>query len=131
MSTSEKLSALIQASKGTVPIPIGNSKFRVEGNTVHVRFCSKDKGRSKNFKYNINPNTLTADFELWVCGEAATYYLMPVTIMESIYNDPNAYVDRAHPERRVVSVDTASNKFVYASGGKFRSGGPFLNAQLP
>lgn len=131
MSTLEKLSALIHASRGVPPVSIGGSKYRLEHNTVHARFCSRDKGRSTKFKYNINPNTLTADFELWVCGAAATYYLLPVALMQTIYNDPNTYVDRMHPEIRVVSVDTGAHTVTYARGGKFKSIGQYLNAQLP
>lgn len=131
MNKSEKFSALIHASNGTRPVSIGGSKYKLERSTVHARFCSKDMGRSTKFKYNINPNTLTADFELWVCGSAATYYLMPVALMQTIYDDPAAYVDRAHPKIRVVSVDTESDTVTYARGGKFTSIGQYRNMQFP
>lgn len=130
MRISEKLSALSHAASGTEPVSIGSSKYRLNKNTVHARFCSKDKGRSTKFKYNINPNTLTADFELWVCGAATTYYLMPVALMQTIYDDPDSYVDRVHPEIRVVSVDTSSHKVTYARGGKFKLVGQYFNAQF-
>lgn len=131
MSTSEKLAALIYISKGVRPVSIGNSKYKFGQNTVHVRFCSEDKRRPTKFKYNINPNTLSADFELWVCGAEIICYLMPVALMQGIYKDPNTYIDRAHPEIRVVSVDIESNTVTHASGGKFKSIGQYLNAQLP
>lgn len=130
MNTSEKLATLIHASRGMRPLSIGSSKYKFDRNTVHARFCSQDKGRATKFKYNINPNTLSADFELWVCGSATTYYLMPVALMQTIYQDPNAYVDRAHPEIRVVSVDTGSHTVTYARGGRFMSVSQYLNAHL-
>jgi hypothetical protein len=122
--------ALTQAFKGVRPFFIGRSKYKLNQKTVHVRFCTEEKGRSTKFKYNINPNSLSADFELWVCGSASTYYLMPVELMQAIYKDPDTYIDRAHPEIRVVSVDTSSHKVNYARGGKFRSVSPYLNAQV-
>lgn len=130
VNTPEKISALIHASRGVRPVSLGSSKYRIEQNTVHVRFCSKDNRRPTKFKYNINPNTLTADFELWVCGDASTYYLMPVSLMQTIYNDSNAYVDRAHPEIRVVSVDTELDSAIHARGGKFKAIDLYRNAQL-
>lgn len=119
MSTSAKLLALTQVFKGVCPFFIGGSKYKLNQNTVHVRFCSVEKGRAAKFKYNINPNTLSADFELWVCGDASTYYLMPVALMQTIYGDSDTYVDHAHPEIRVVSVDTSSHNVNYGRGGKF------------
>jgi hypothetical protein len=130
MSNTEKTAALSAIANGERPVNSGKSKFRVGTQLVHVRFCSEDTAGSTKFKFNINPNTLTADFELWVCGSAKTYYLMPVTLMRSIYDDPNTYVDRAHPEIRVVSVDTGNNTVTYASGGKYKSLREFLHARL-
>lgn len=130
MSTSAKLLALTQVFKGVHPFFIGRSKYMLNQNTVHVRFCSVENGRAKKFKYNINPNTLSADFELWICGDASTYYLMPVALMHTIYRDSDSYVDSAHPEIRVVSVDTSSHNMNFGRGGKFKSVQQYLNAQL-
>jgi hypothetical protein len=55
---------------------------------------------------------------------------MPVALMQTIYKDSDTYVDRAHPEIRVVSVDTSSHKVNYGRGGKFKSVQQYLNAQL-
>ena len=71
----------------------------------------------EKYKFNINPNTLSADYELWVCGNASVYYLMPISLMQSIYQNSNTYVDRMHPEIRVVSVDIHTHMVAYASGG--------------
>ena len=131
MSNTEKLAALANLAAGVRPISLGHSKYRVGQAVVHVRFCSEDRRGSTKYKYNINPNTLSADFELWVCGSASTYYLIPVALMRSIYDDPNTYVDRAHPEIRVVSVDISNHTVTYATGGAYKSLREYLNARVP
>ena len=98
MSNTEKNAALIAIANGVTPANVGKSKVRIGQKVVHVRFCSEDAAGSTKFKFNINPNTLSADYELWVCGSAKTYYLISVALMLTIYEDPNTYVDRAHPE---------------------------------
>ena len=130
MSNTEKTAALSAIANGVRPDNVGKSKFRIRVKLVHVRFCSEDAAGSTKFKFNINPNTLSADFELWVCGSAKTYYLMPVALMRSIYEDPNTYLDRAHPEIRVVSVDAGNNTVTYASGSTYKSLREYLNAKL-
>ena len=130
MSNTEKNAALAAIGNGVKPVSAGKSKFRIGQKVVHVRFCSEDAAGSTKYKFNINPNTLSGDHELWVCGSAKTYYLMPVSLMRSIYEDPNTYVDRAHPEIRVVSVDIGTNTVTYASGGTYKSLREYLNARL-
>lgn len=66
MSNTEKLAALANAAAGVRPISLGESKYRIGQAVVHVRFCSEDRRGSTKYKYNINSNTLSADFELWV-----------------------------------------------------------------
>jgi len=82
------------------------------------------------YKFNINPNTLSADYELWVCGSADIYYLMPISVMREIYENPNTYTDNTHPEIRVVSVDAYSHFATFASGGTGTSLKPYLKATL-
>lgn len=69
------------------------------------------------FKFNINPNTLSADYELWVCGSVAIYYLMPVAFIRDIYEHPNSYIDHFYPQIRIVSVDANVHTVTYAAGG--------------
>jgi len=97
----------------------GRSKYLINNEIVHVRFCSFDKRDNSRFKFNINPNTLSSDYELWICGSSEIYYLMPIKILKEIYENPNTYIDRHHPEIRVVSLNSRENKVVYASGGQF------------
>lgn len=117
MSTSEKNAALAKVANGASIVSAGNAKARIGKAVVHVRFCSRNLSAPGKFKFNINPNTLSADFELWVCGSAVLYYLMPVVFMRRNYDNPDTYVDRMHPEIRVVSVDANAHTVTYAAGG--------------
>lgn len=131
MTTADKKAALTKIAKGVAVTPAGNAKFRIGKSVVHVRFCSTNPNAPGKFKFNINPNTLSADYELWVCGSAATYYLIPTPFMRAIYDNPSAYVDRMHPEIRVVSVDAHAHTVTYASGGTSSSLRGYLGATLP
>ncbi len=95
----------------------GPSNYWVGHKKVHARFCQTNDRSPQLFKFNINPNTLEADYELWICGEVGLFYLLPISVMKSIYDDPNAYLDYHHPEIRVVSVDVAKDKVTYKTGG--------------
>ncbi len=130
MSKSEKDSALAKVAKGQSVVSIGKSKFRIGSSVVHVRFCSTNIKAPEKYKFNINANTLTSDYELWVCGSATVYYLMPISLMKSIYQNPNTYIDRMHPEIRVVSVDIDSHTVTYATGGVKSSLRGYLGATL-
>ena len=130
MSKIEKDAALKKIANGNQITSIGKSKFRIGNSVVHVRFCSANSKAPDKYKFNINPNTLKADFELWVCGNAETYYLMPVAFMREIYENPTTYVDNTHPEIRVVSVDSASHFVTYAAGGVGASLKPYLGVKL-
>ena len=94
------------------------AKFRIGKSLEHTRFCSQNAAAPSKYKFNINPNTLSADYELWICGSSNSYYLIPISIMKQIYSDPEAYVDKHHPEIRVVSVDIEKHCVAYAKGGK-------------
>lgn len=104
--------------KGEKWAEIEGTNFRVGSRRLHVRFCSTDQRRSSHYKFNINRATLRADFEVWICGGPDVYYLLPVAVMQRIYDDPRAYVDARHPDIRVVSVDTTRHIAVYAQGSQ-------------
>lgn len=130
MSDAEKRSAVSSLAHGLSVTFVGSSKFRVGSAVVHARFCSANACAPDKYKFNINPNTLSADYELWVCGAAALYYLMPISFVRGIYQDPNAYNDRLHPGIKVVSVDAAAHRVTYATGGVSSSLSPYLRAQI-
>jgi hypothetical protein len=54
--------------------PCGRAKIRIGPHVVHVRFCSTNRNSPHLFKFNINPNTLTADYELWICGDKEYFF---------------------------------------------------------
>ena len=93
----------------------GRATYAVGSKRVHVRFCSADRSGSSKFKYNINPNTLASDFELWICGSADCYYLVPMSVISDLYSDPAAYPDRHHPEIRIVALDADTHALSYAA----------------
>tara|TARA_R110000796_G_scaffold223993_3_gene340253 strand:+ start:477 stop:881 length:405 start_codon:yes stop_codon:yes gene_type:complete len=108
---------------------MGNAKWRIGQKVIHVRFCSSPKSGAI-FPYNINKNTLTADFELWICRDADTFYLFPSQIMRDIYEDPDAYVDRHHPDIRVAEVDTQVHRLLFGKGGKSFDASPYFRSVL-
>lgn len=121
MNDIDKMTVLAKIANGAAIVQIGKAKVRIDSSIVHVRFCSTNISTSGKFKFNINPNTLSADYELWMCGGAAIYYLMPIAFIEAIYKNPDTYIDRTHPKIRVVSVDSNSHIVTYATGGVSRS----------
>lgn len=116
---------------GDLPVaPTGRAKYRIKDNIVHVRFCSLNRMAPTKFKFNINPNTLCADFELWICGSFDCYYLMPTALLKAIYQNPNTYIDRRHAKIRIVSVDTAIDTVTYATGGQYQAIREYRQAML-
>ena len=110
MIKDEVLSAI---SGGASAVIYGREIYRLGSTTVHARYCSSGSGNY--YKFNINPNTLRADFELWICGSRDHYYLIPMSVIEDMYKHPTAYPDNHHPEIRVVSVDSAAHRVGYAA----------------
>lgn len=94
----------------------GRAKFSAGGPEVHTRYCSPSSSDSDQYKFNINENTLSADFELWVCGDDKNYYLIPMNVIEEMYNHPDAYTDSYHPNMTIVSVYTDKHEAMYARG---------------
>ena len=93
-------------------LPDSNAKYQIGASIIHVRFCSG----ITEFRFNINPNTLSADYELWICGAADQFYLIPIKILQWIYEHPNTYPDHHHPEIRVVSIDITTHQLQFATG---------------
>jgi len=110
--------------------PSGRAKIRIGQHIVHVRFCSTNPSSPQKYKFNINPNTLTADYELWICGSEQSYYLVPIDIIKEIYSDPDSYQDYHHEGIKVVYVDNNNDFVTYATGGKSLSLKPFFKTKL-
>ena len=94
---------------------------------VHARFCAQGIG---HYKFNINPSTLNADYELWICGKTDHWYLIPVHVIQEMYDHPDAYPDRRHPEIRVVTVDATAHSVAYAAPSVKRSLHQYYQAKL-
>jgi hypothetical protein len=108
----------------------GKALYRVGGTMVHVRYKAK-ASHGTSYPYNINPNTLRADFELWICGNSDGWYLTPMNAIRKIYEDPYAYVDNSHPEIRVVTVNVTTHDVAFGTGGRSVSFASYRNARLP
>ncbi len=110
--------ATLQQIAGNLPIvSAGKAKVRIGSWLIHFRYCSENQSAPSKYKFNLNPNTLSADFELWICGAPEHFYLMPVSIMREFYRHPEAYVDSYHPNIHIVSVDAEQHRATYARGG--------------
>jgi hypothetical protein len=128
--TSEKAKRIVLQRIGAdSPIlQCGKAKYPVHGKVVHIRYCSENS-KAPN-KYNLNANTISADFEIWICGNADHYYLLPVSLMQKIYCHPDGYVDQRHPKIRIVSVDTGQHHVTFARGGEWRDISSYFGATL-
>lgn len=105
MNDNTKTAVLLQLSKHNRPVALGKAKYSFGQRSVHVRFCSTNSRAPTRFKFNINPNSLSAEYEVWICGSVRCYYLVPRDVVEVMYCHSAAYPDRAHPGIRVLSVD--------------------------
>lgn len=101
------------AKGGSVSQQRKKAKYLVCGEMVHVRFCSCDQNNPRKFKFNINPTTVTAEYELLICGGESIFYLIPIKVIRKIYECPEAYPDRHHPRIRIFSVYPSSDRLVY------------------
>lgn len=123
-----KMDVLKLIAPGASPIRCGRELYEVDGTSIHARFCS---ACSANYKFNINPNSLRAQYELWICGDASQWYLIPIAVALRMYQHQGAYVDNHHPEIRVVSVSSVRHRAIYASPGVTLDLSPYFRSQLP
>ena len=126
MNDAPKAAVLEQIAGGTRWRAEGQTNYRFPAGLVHARFKT-----SGPFSFNVNPATLRADYELWICGGPAVYYLLPQSVVRGMYEHPEAYVDARHPEIRVVSVDVDRHRATFARGGETLDLRPYFKASLP
>jgi hypothetical protein len=107
-----KQAVFARIAPGAVVREVGREMYSISGNRVHARFCAATTG---NFRFNLNPNSLRAHYELWICGSAERWYLLPVEVIRGMYMHPNAYPDNYHAEIRKVHLDTEAHRVGYAS----------------
>lgn len=123
-----KDSVLNEIAPGVRCCVCGQATYAIASVRVHARYCA---GGPRKCKFNINPNTLRADYELWICGGASQWYLIPVEVIKTMYDHPGAYPDRWHPGIRVVSVDMREHSAGYASPSIKKDLRPYYRANLP
>lgn len=63
---------------------------------VHVRYAN-DR-RHPRYWFSITDHTLEADWELWICGSADRWYLLPTDEVARMYRHPDAYRDQTTRE---------------------------------
>lgn len=107
-----KDSVLESIAPGAKPVICGSEMYRVRDVRIHVRYRARVTGK---YVFNINPNTLRAHYEVWICGSRDNYYLMPIDVICKMYNHPSAYPDNRHPAIRVVTVNTSAHSATYAA----------------
>lgn len=106
-----KFTVLSRIAAGASAQTLGRSMVRIGWWIVHVRFRSAAHTEGGTvYRFGLNPRTLTADLELWICGSADTYYLIPKTIVHRIYNDPSALPDHVHTEIRFAEINARTHK---------------------
>ena len=74
-----KQAVLSRISQGKERRLIGKATYSIGGVSGHVRYCAPP-----TYKFNLNPNTLRADYELWVCGNQNDYFLIPKEVIRSL-----------------------------------------------
>jgi hypothetical protein len=110
----------------------GRGTYRIGWHRVHIRFCSRDAERPDLFKFNVNAETVAANFEVWVCGSPSSWYVIPVAIVRGMYDHPRAYPDhQASTHRVVVSVNRSTDFAQYLQGGGGVSIHAYRNGPLP
>ncbi len=111
-----KKAVLERLAAGRQISPLGKAKVRIGTAVVHVRFRARANRGGVVWLFNINPNTLTADYELWICGSPSIYYLVPKSTVSNIYDDPATYPDRSHREIKLANINSKTHWCAYGSG---------------
>ncbi|GIV87345.1 MAG: hypothetical protein KatS3mg054_1374 [Chloroflexus sp.] len=127
----EKVLKIIANGKPlTKAINKGREKWKIADKIIHVRFRTSPKTDGFSYSYNISPNTLEADYEVWICGSSHHFYLIPMFEIRAIYNDPEAYVDYQHPNLRVAEVNTINHRVLYGRNRKTMDFSRYFKAKL-
>ena len=130
MAGEQTKARILQAIAGSRSyVKLARALYEVDRSVIHVRYKSRSS-RDAAYPYNISRTTLGADYELWICGDADGWYFIPMAVIRKIYDDPQGYVDRRHPNLRVVTVDASTHKVTYGSGGRSVSVAAYRNAVL-
>lgn len=111
-----KENVLNQIANGQKIVKCPSSKWQIGDAILHVRYRTNPVPGGCQYSFNINPNTLKADYEVWICGSENRYYLIPISIIRKMYEHPNTYIDSRY-QYRVASIDVNTHRCLYARGG--------------
>lgn len=93
---------LSQVGLGRIAKFTGKATFELLGKRIHVR--QTWTVTRMNWPFNINPNTLEADYELWILGWSL-WYVIPAKAIRYMYDAPTAYRNSDNPEIVTVSLN--------------------------
>ncbi|MCO5234265.1 MAG: hypothetical protein M9888_11080 [Chitinophagales bacterium] len=129
---SVQLNVLSKLAGGQRITTIKRSLVRINGLLVHYRMKSQASDGASKFPFNINPTTLTADFEIWICGSEEIYYVIPKTIIKKIYDDPDTYTNKTPNQEdiKTLTVNTFANEVAYGRNGKKLDIAKYRNIKL-
>ena len=127
----ERSAVLKKISDHEVKRAVAKGTQRIGPHSVHSRFVSWSSSRPGRYPFNINPDSLSADFEVWVCGDEDLWYTLPQKVIKEIYDDPDARVATDRPGHRIVTVDADDNTLDYNSRGERLNLSRYRNARLP
>ena len=61
--------------------PLPKNKVKIDNKIFHYR---QDKYHPNGkYPFNINPNTLSADFEVWICGDENIFYAIQINEIQT------------------------------------------------
>lgn len=125
-----KFQALRQIARGAAVRPFGRSKVQIGNKVIHVRFRSTAKTLGGAvWLFTLTPSTLTADYELWICGSALHYYLIPKAVIERIYTDPSERPGYTQNEIWTAEINSRTHSWLRAKGKSVDLSG-YFKAQL-
>jgi hypothetical protein len=118
---------LAKIATGNNPRKIGGVSYDIAGKTFHIKVVT---GKKKKYPFNINDTVLKADYEVYVCGTSDLFFVVPISIVKMMHEDPNSMPDYTYPGYTVVDVHPMENKIIYGTKGKAIDIGMYRNATL-
>lgn len=104
-----KMTVLNKIADGRQITFLSKAKVRIDGQTYHYR---ENKFRNSGYQpFGLNPNSLSADFEVWICGSESIYYLIPKSVVSQIYHS-GATPNQTPGQENIVTIniDTRANR---------------------
>jgi len=103
---------LRRISNGYRPIKQGKVTYSINGFSFHLKVKT---GISNDYPFNINDTVLSADYEVYICGDHNLFYIIPIDIIKKVHSDPNAMGDRHHPGYSIIHIMPDVDELLYAA----------------